>query len=69
MANYSSKILPCDNAAVESLPLRQFPTSRRFDILVSIPGVSVVIAFALIIDMPELGSLENGQARLLPASP
>ena len=35
---------------------------RRFDILVSIPGLSTITAFALIIDMPELGSLENGQA-------
>lgn len=39
--------------------------ARRFDILVSIPGVSVVTAFALIIDMPELGTLENGQAASL----
>lgn len=33
---------------------------RRFDILVSVPGVSAITAFALIIDMPELGTLENG---------
>lgn len=37
----------------------------RFDILVSIPGVSAITAFALIIDMPELGTLENGQAASL----
>jgi len=37
----------------------------RFDILVSIPGISAITAFALIIDMPELGSLENGQAASL----
>ena len=36
--------------------------ARRLDILVSIPGVSAITAFALIIDMPELGMLENGQA-------
>lgn len=35
--------------------------SRRFDILVSIPGVAARSAFALIIDMPELGTLD-GQA-------
>jgi transposase len=39
--------------------------ASRFAILVSIPGVSVITAFALIIDMPELGSLENGQAASL----
>jgi transposase len=38
---------------------------RRFGILVSIPGVSAITAFALIIDMPELGSIENGQAASL----
>lgn len=39
--------------------------ARRFEILVSIPGVSAITAFALIIDMPELGTLENGQAASL----
>jgi len=39
--------------------------ARRFDILVSIPGVSATTACALIIDMPELGTLENGQAASL----
>lgn len=34
---------------------------RRFDILVSIPGISDITAFALIIDMPELGNLDQGQ--------
>jgi transposase len=37
----------------------------RFDILVSIPGVSAITAFALLIDMPELGTLENAQAASL----
>jgi transposase len=39
--------------------------ARRFDILVSIPGISAITAFALLIDMPELGMLENGQAASL----
>ncbi|WP_168299594.1 hypothetical protein [Rhizobium leguminosarum] len=39
--------------------------AERFDIIVSIPGVSVVTAFALLIDMPELGTLDQGQAALL----
>ncbi|MBN9222924.1 MAG: transposase [Mesorhizobium sp.] len=37
----------------------------RFDILVSIPGVSAITAFALLVDMPELGTLENGKAASL----
>jgi len=39
--------------------------ARRFAILVSIPGISAITAFALLIDMPELGSLENRQAASL----
>lgn len=39
--------------------------ARRFDILISVPGVSAITAFALIVDMPELGTLENGQAASL----
>lgn len=31
----------------------------RFDILVSIPGLGEATAFALLIDMPELGHIEN----------
>lgn len=38
---------------------------RRFDILTSIPGIGPVAAFALIIEMPELGSLEGKQAASL----
>lgn len=37
----------------------------RFEILISIPGVADITAFALIIDMPELGALGNGQAASL----
>lgn len=37
----------------------------RFDILLSIPGVSSITAFALLIEMPELGTLEPGQAASL----
>lgn len=37
----------------------------RFDILVSIPGLSTVTAFALLIDMPALGALDQGQAASL----
>src|SRR5271169_2638436 len=39
--------------------------SDRFAILTSIPGVSNITAFALLIAMPELGALEAGQAASL----
>lgn len=39
--------------------------ASRLAILVSIPGVSAVTAFALLIDMPELGTLDQGQAASL----
>ena len=35
--------------------------SRRFDILVSIPGLAEKTAFAFLIDMPELGSMNAKQ--------
>jgi len=34
----------------------------RFDILTSIPGISAVTAFALLVEMPELGTLQAGEA-------
>ena len=39
--------------------------ARRYDIIVSIPGLATIAAFTMIIDMPELGTLENGQAASL----
>jgi transposase len=39
--------------------------ASRFAILTSIPGVSAVTAFALLIAMPELGALDAGQAASL----
>lgn len=39
--------------------------AQRFNILVSIPGIATITAFALLIDIPELGTLENGQAASL----
>jgi transposase len=38
---------------------------RRYDLLKSLPGVSVVVAASLVIRMPELGALEHGQAASL----
>ena len=37
----------------------------RLDILVSIPGISTITAVTLLVDMPELGGLEQAQAACL----
>ena len=37
----------------------------RFEILVSIPGISTVTAFSMLIEMPELGSMSGKQAACL----
>lgn len=37
----------------------------RLDMLVSIPGISIITATTLLVDMPELGSLEQAQAACL----
>lgn len=39
--------------------------ARKLEILTSIPGLSTITAFALLIEMPELGSLEGKQAASL----
>jgi transposase len=39
--------------------------AARFAILTSIPGVSAITAFALLIEMPELGTLQAGEAASL----
>ena len=56
-------------AAIEAAILEQIRAdpdlAQRFAILTSIPGVSAVTAFALLIEMPELGALEAGQAASL----
>ena len=61
--------IECQMAAIEAEIMARIKAdpglARRFDILVSIPGISAITAFALIIDMPELGTLENGQAASL----
>ena len=56
-------------AAIEAAILEQVQAdpdlAQRFAILTSIPGVSAITAFALLIEMPELGALEPGQAASL----
>lgn len=52
-------------AAIEALIGADADLARRFAILTSIPGVSKISAFALLIDMPELGALDAKQAASL----
>ena len=50
------------------LPTRSGATrllSRKLAILVSIPGIAEATAFAMLIEMPELGSLDGKQAASL----
>ncbi len=56
--------------AIMDLIAEDRPLKARFDILVSIPGVSQVTAFTLIIEMPELGELdEKPRSAVLPHEP
>ena len=56
-------------AAIEAAIRKQLQAdpdlAQRFAILTSIPGLSAITAFALLIEMPELGALEPGQAASL----
>jgi len=50
---------------IRTLIISEPDLACRFEILVSIPGISQITAFALLIDMPELGTLGQGQAASL----
>lgn len=52
-------------AEIESRIQGDVELARRFDILVSIPGVARLTAFVPLIEMPELGTMEAGQAASL----
>ena len=51
--------------AIMALVDKDATLKARFDILVSIPGVSRVTAFTLLIEMPELGELDEKAAAAL----
>ncbi|WP_352861649.1 transposase [Mesorhizobium sp. M1163] len=53
------------DAECRTLVAREPDLVRRFDILTSIPGLGEVTAFAIIADMPELGTLANKQVASL----
>jgi transposase len=52
-------------AEIESRIGADAELARRFAILTSIPGIARLTAFVLLIEMPELGSMEPGQAASL----
>jgi len=52
-------------AAMRDIVQADHELAARFAILTSIPGVSAVTAFALLVEMPELGTLEAGEAASL----
>lgn len=53
------------DAALEALRDDDADIKARFDILISIPGIGAITAFAILIEMPEIGTLENPQAASL----
>ena len=52
-------------AAMETLIKKDEALAERFAILLSIPGIAKLSAFAILIDMPELGAIEAKQAAAL----
>lgn len=53
------------DAAIEALIASDLVLSRRRQVLNSIPGLGAITIYALLADMPELGSMEEGQAAAL----
>lgn len=53
------------DVAIEALVAEDASLARRRDILASIPGLGNVTAHALLADMPELGTMDEGQAASL----
>ena len=53
------------DAAIATLVDTDPGLSRRRDVLASIPGIGTITAMAILIEMPELGTLDNKQAASL----
>ena len=53
------------DAAIATLVDTDPGLSRRRDVLASIPGIRTITAMAILIEMPELGTLDNKQAASL----
>ncbi len=52
-------------AAMEALIAKDDALTERFAILLSIPGIAKLSAFAMLIDMPELGTMDGKQVASL----
>ncbi|MGV1795281.1 IS110 family transposase [Rhizobium sp. A37_96] len=59
LRRHNAEQIAAIEAEIAALVAADPELAHRLDILVSVPGVSTVTAFALIIDMPELGTLEK----------
>lgn len=53
------------NAELKASMTREPDLAARFEVLVSIPGIGEVTAIAMLIDMPELGTLDSKQVASL----
>ncbi len=53
------------DATIETIITSDKTLSEKADILISIPGIAKITAFAMLIEMPELGSLSGKQAASL----
>jgi transposase len=64
LKHIEAQINAVDKAILERIEALE-PLKHRFDILVSIPGISTISACALLIEMPELGTLDEKAAAAL----
>lgn len=64
LAQIESQIKGVDEAIMALIGNDEAPEAR-FDILISIPGLSKITAFVLLIEMPELGALDEKAAAAL----
>jgi transposase len=64
LKHIEAQIKAIDVAILERIQAAE-PFKARFDILVSIPGISTISACALLIEMPELGTLDEKAAASL----
>jgi len=53
------------DAAIEAIITADRTLSQKADILISIPGIAKITAYAMLIEMPELGSMSGKQAASL----
>jgi len=53
------------DATIEAIITADRTLSQKADILISIPGIAKITAYAMLIEMPELGSLSGKQAASL----